>query len=298
MGKYDYLSDSDIMESVKSCGSRKKAAKALHIPYSSFKELWHARFDKPKSTPEKGEVFKVAAVSDTHIGSIYQQKTAFLDFMEECCIRDVRTLLFPGDVIDGLMGRPEHVHERFLHGIDPIFDYTCEFFDQWIDQFDYVYLQEGNHDATLGRRNYNFNLCHNLSKEYRNVIYSRNPDDLIASYQIDGKIKVILHHGSGNCSQNLVNRTRTATTRFINMRKDFDLLLCGHCHNKSSDYWLGKYAFSLGCFQAITPYLAQKPLIPLVEGGIISYSVDGNGEMTNVIYEPFNYDDRIKKDDY
>lgn len=217
--------------------------------------------------------------------------------MEECRRRDIRDLLIPGDITEGLMPRDGHPQQRFLDGIDEIHEYTNEVFDGFVDQFDSISVINGNHDESLNGRSYGFDVAYNLSKDYRNVYYNKEPDSLIARYRIPGGLYAVLHHGSGGCAQNLTTRTRNVSGKLFNYSSDWDLLVSGHCHSRSSDYWLGKYAFSVGAFQSMTPYLADKMLIPQVEGLILTYQVR-NGSMVNVVPEVISYDHCLKRRDY
>jgi predicted phosphodiesterase len=303
IGKYNLLTKADILDVYQAAKyNKKQAAKLLHMSGNDFKKLWEKKVDGVvnRSPDEYNKHYKIAAISDLHLGSNYQQLTSLFDFMEECQQRDITTLLIAGDICDGLMARANHVTDRFLHNIDDICEYTYEIFDRFIDQFKHVYIQEGNHDVTLKRHMAGFDLCRELERRYSNVVYIQNSSVSPPVYIIDGKIKAVLYHGSGNCNKGLVDRTRLITAKLSKQRLDYDLLIAGHCHGRSFDYWSGKYALSVGCWQAPTPNFEMNPKmsIPTIGGYIIDYQVNYHGDMYNVDPRFFGYNKKIRKSDY
>lgn len=277
MGKYDYLSDSDIMESVKSCGSRKKAAKALHIPYSSFKELWHARFDKPKSKINKNNVYKVGVISDLHYGSIYSCPEHVQTFVEHCSDEGVSQVLIAGDISDGIFMRKGQETEIFLHGVDEIISYIAETLPI-VDGIEY-YGITGNHCNSLVKH-CGVDLGFALAKERSDFHYLGYTRSRIT---LEGGVLGYLYHGSGSCTVNrsarLQKKVQQISEECINSKMPLpECYFLGHCHHNSVIYgYFGSLAVSLGCFQKTTPYLAEKGLIPDISGIILEYVADGQG---------------------
>lgn len=196
------------------------------------------------------------------------------------------------------MPREGHPQERFLHSIDDIFWYTSTVFDEFAKDFSSICIINGNHDDSLGRRTYGFDLAYNLSREFSNVRYSKEPDQPVAIYEIPGNLHAVLYHGTGGCAQNLTTRTRNVSNKICGYTQDWDLLLAGHCHGRSSDYYLGRYAYSPGCFQSMTPFLASKMLTPIVEGLILTYGVDDGRRIAAVKPETPPYSLKTLKWDY
>lgn len=268
----------------------------------TFARIWYdSGLPSPKNLPKNDiepEIYKVAACSDMHFGSKQQALTPFLSYIQEVLAQDIRTMVIPGDICEGLMPRQGHEQLRFLHSIDEIYNYIYNIFSEFADQLENIYLIQGNHDESLNRRAHGFNLCSNLARDFSSIHYNDDPAKIIDPVTLDGGIKAILYHGRGGCSKNLVSRSRNKLIDYMNYTKDIDFLFLGHCHRFSSDYWLGTHCFSLGCFQSTTHFLADMGKIPQVRGEIIQYQIDTHGTMRKVIDVPYCYDDQIKKDDF
>ena len=268
----------------------------------TFARIWYdTGLPSPKNLPKNDiepEIYKVAACSDMHFGSKQQALTPFLSYIQEVLAQDIRTMVIPGDICEGLMPRQGHEQLRFLHSIDEIYNYIYNIFSEFADQLENCYIIQGNHDESLNRRAHGFNLCSNLARDFASIQYDDDPAKIINPVVLDGGIKAILYHGRGGCSKNLVSRSRNKLIDYMNYTKDIDLLFLGHCHRFSSDYWLGTHCFSLGCFQSTTHFLADMGKIPQVRGEIIQYQIDTHGTMRKVIDVPYCYDDQIKKDDF
>ena len=279
-----------------------RCAVRLGMKRKAFSKIWYeAGLPSPKSIPKhdiEPEVYKIAACSDMHFGSKQQALTPFLTFIQEVLDQNVRTLVIPGDICEGLMPRQGHEQVRFLHSIDEIYNYVYNIFAEFADQFENVFVINGNHCESLNRRANGFNLCSNLARDFNSVQYDDDPAELINPVTLDGGIKAILYHGNGGCAKNLVSRSRSKLIDYMNYSTDLDLFLLGHCHRFSSDFWLGKYCFNLGCFQSTTHFLADMGKVPQIRGEIIQYQIDTHGTMRKVIDIPYCYDEQVKKDDW
>ncbi len=280
------VSPDKLFEAFKQSGSTKKAAKQLGMSPEEFMTAWN-KAGEVEIEPEK---YVIGVISDTHWCSHYSDIESYEAFMKVCKDREVPTLIHCGDISEGLMPRKGAVHDRFIHDIDSMLDYCVERFKPFVDQFDRVYVVQGNHDESLGSRCEGFDLCHNLGKEFSRMVYRKELAGKVEVYQLKGGLKTLIHHGWGNCSANLTNRTRGIVTRAITGHTDFDILFAGHCHSYSYDRYLGKHAYSVGAFQKITPFLATKPLMPMIEGYIFTYTMRPDGHLGTIVQETFNYD--------
>jgi predicted phosphodiesterase len=283
--KYNVTRES-LLEALHKTGSKRKAAKLLGMPKTTYQDYWNRMVDSDDEPDEH----LMAVASDTHWGSKYSDVDSFDDFISQCKARQVPTLIHCGDLVEGLMPRESASHERFLHDVDAIMDYCIERFNTFADDFDRIYIVMGNHDDSLGRRAQGFDLCYNLAKQFKRVVYKKDLDNHIDVYSLKGGLRTVLLHGYGNCSSNLTSRTRGMTARLMSAKVEFDVLFAGHCHSRSVDYYLGKNAYSCGAFQKLTPYLATKPLTPMLEGYIFKYTTLPDGSLEKIIQEVINYD--------
>ena len=291
-----------LLRLYKQLGTFDKCAVHLGMNRKTFSRIWYeADLPSPKHLPKddiEPEIYKVAACSDMHFGSNQQALTPFLSYIQEVLAQNIRTMVIPGDICEGLMPRQGHPQLRFLHSIDSITNYVDEVFSLFADDFTEIRIVCGNHDESLNRRADGFNICTHLSKTFSSVKYNDNPNELITPFPLDGGIKGVMYHGTGGCQKNLSNRSRSKTIDYLNSLQSWDCVMLGHCHRFHKDYWVGKHAFNLGCFQSTTHFLASKGLTPMVQGEIISYNIDKHGMMQNVLDVSYNYDDKLKNNDF
>jgi predicted phosphodiesterase len=295
---YILISKDDLLEAYRLHGTFDRAAVALGINRKSFSRYWYENELPDPSTimkeeHPKSETYTVAAISDMHWGSIYQNMDAFQSFIDEVKSRNIQTLLCCGDTVDGLLKRPNAENERFLHSIDDIMEYAIKYYPRG---FKNNILINGNHCASLDIKGDGFNFARNLCRARTDLKCVVNPSMLAEPIVVEGGAKMVLYHGAGACSGNLTTRTRSLVTKLVNHNVPFDIACAGHCHSSSSDYYLGKWAFSLDCFENMTPYLATKMLVPYIGGLILTYEVNEYGRVTKVIPENIRYDEVIPHD--
>lgn len=281
----------DLLRLYTRLGTFDACAVTLGINRKSFARHWYAN-DLPdpktiKKTISKSKTYQAAVISDMHWGSNYQNMDAFQSFIDEVKSRGIQTLLCAGDTVEGLIKRPNAENERFLHSIDDIMDYAVKYYPTG---FKNNILINGNHCSSLDTKGDGFNFAKNLCRSRPDLKCVTNPSQLAECITIDGGAKIILYHGAGSCSNNLTTRTRSLTAKLISHSVPFDIMCAGHCHSSSSDYFLGKWAFSLDCFEDMTPYLATKMLVPHIGGLILTYTVNENGRLTKVIAENVRYE--------
>lgn len=232
--------------------------------------------------------YQVAVISDLHFGSVYQALTPLRKFVEICHERGVETLLCAGDVIEGLMPRNGHKNERFIHTIDDFEEYCA---DNYPDGFRRSYFIAGNHDASLGRRLDGYDIGDNLVKDRPDLTYLKDDPSLPPVIEIDGGVYVQLFHGNGGCTYARTNRMMSRCNSMLGMKRQFDILISGHCHHSSFiPNHAGVTLVGMPAFQYVTPYLAGKGLISECGGLILSYTVE-KGRIKHMVPEFFFVDE-------
>lgn len=91
----------------------------------------------------RGDRVKVAVISDTHFGSIYQQPTLLRRFLAYARRQRVAAVLHCGDVTDGPFARHRNPHEVWLHTWTAQRDYAAEVLPELGVPY---YVISGNHD--------------------------------------------------------------------------------------------------------------------------------------------------------
>jgi len=149
MSKYDYLTYEDLYRAVKQCGSKRATARFLKIPWSSFCELWDRKVLGKVKGAESGEIHRIGIMSDTHIGSLYDQIDNVRDFVNKCEEMECEIILHSGDICDGIDMRPYHEYEIYLHTLDEIEEGIISSLPEIGIPY---YLITGNHDHSIFKK--------------------------------------------------------------------------------------------------------------------------------------------------
>jgi predicted phosphodiesterase len=91
----------------------------------------------------RGDRVKLAVVSDTHLGSKYQQITYLREFLAYARKQRVEAVIHAGDLSDGPFSRHKNPHEVWLHSWDAQVDYAVEALPDIGKPW---YVISGNHD--------------------------------------------------------------------------------------------------------------------------------------------------------
>ena len=277
-GKYSSITSEDLIAGYRAAGSKKGCAKLMHMPWSSFRDLWEKRIGDAKiEQVSKKATHKVGVISDLHYGSKYSCPEEVRDFVDHCVEEGVKTILIGGDISDGLQMRKGHANEVFLQGIDEIVEYVAAELPERAE-IEY-YAITGNHDNALVKL-CGVDLGMQIAKERADFHYMGYTK---SSVVIDGNVLAFLYHGAGNCTQNRTVRLQSKVQQTVESCITHKLpipevYLLGHCHHSSVVYgYYGSLAIGLASFQRQTPYLAEKGLMPDVGGIILEYVSDGVG---------------------
>jgi predicted phosphodiesterase len=203
-----------------------------------------------------GDVVKFGVVSDTHLGSKYQQLT-FLnqayDYFAEEGITDV---LHAGDLCAG-NGRiyRGQIYEMFVHGADEMLDYATKHYPKRDGITTHVIA--GNHDLSF------------LSSDGTDILKAlanRRPDmNYLGHYSATvqfGSLKVGLHHGEGGCSYARSYKLQKLVEQLAPENKPHAFFL-GHYHVAAGlEMYRNVFCRMMPCFEAQTPYLVRKGLYP------------------------------------
>jgi len=153
-----------LLRLYKQLGTFDKCAVHLGINRKAFSRIWYdTGLPSPKNLPKNDiepEIYKIAACSDMHFGSNQQALTPFLSYIQEVLAQDIRTMVIPGDICEGLMPRQGHDQLCFLHSIDDIYNYVYNIFSEFADQLENIYVICLSDDTEVyttkyGWKNYN-----------------------------------------------------------------------------------------------------------------------------------------------
>ncbi len=236
--------------------------------------------------------YKVGIVSDTHLGSRYQQLESLWKFYETCYNAGITTILHAGDISDGYKMYPGQEFELFEQGEKNQATYIINNYPS----FDGIttYFIGGNHDESFYKR-YGSDICYDISIQRPDLIYKSM---YLANFDIHG-INICLQHPDGSVAYaRSYKPQKLAFSQIENQSmKTPNVLAIGHYHCSCilPDY-AGIYAIQLPCFQAQTPsYMGKKGLNPDI-GGIILEFEEQDGKMISSKTQYIKY--QVKLDDY
>lgn len=237
-----------------------------------------------------GQRYKFGVVSDTHLGSRYQQLTHLHTFYSLCKKRGIDTVFHAGDLVDGFGVYRGQEFEIFVHGADAQTEYAASNYPKLKGVK--TILLSGNHDQSF-MKTAGYNVAKAVAQAREDITYVG--DDL-AFVNIDN-IRVALMHGRAGMSYAKSYRLQKIMETMPGGPDKPHFLFLGHYHNSNilSGY-RNMEGILMPCFQSQTPFEAALALSPTVAGLIVEVQVDGKG-LSRIVYEwiPFYVH---KKNDY
>lgn len=217
-----------------------------------------------------GSTYRFAVISCTQIGSKYQQMSHLHTFYKLCKRRGIDLVLHCGDLVDGAKVYRGQEYELFLHGADEQVDYTVENYPRISGIQTKVIL--GNHDESFWKTD-GFNVVKAICEKRTDMDYL---GDYLAFVHIDG-IKVGIMHGAGGVAYARSYKLQKIVEQFSPEVKPH-MLFVGHWHIQCHiPHYRNVEAFSMGAFQAQTPFLTRLGLSPDMGGLIVEFRTDDKG---------------------
>ena len=254
---------------------------------------------KPTGFEYFRKYYTIGIVSDTHIGSRYQQMTLLHDAYSLFDERKTDFNLHAGDLFDGMDMYRGQREELFKYDAGQQLSYAVQNYPKSTRQTK-TYLCGGQHDYSFYKAN-GYNILEHLHEQRSDIIYK-------GFYRADFKVKgvpISLMHPGGGVSYARSYRPQKIVENmvgFLLSAKDLEslkLLLMGHFHVPVHlPSYMGIDAITLPCFQAQTTYLTQKGLMPSIGCLIIKIAFDEHWNLTYIRPEFVNYDAHIRKEDF
>jgi predicted phosphodiesterase len=238
----------------------------------------------------KGPVFRIAVVSDTHLGSQYQQLTYLKAFYRYCKKIGIETVLHGGDLLEGDGKMYEgQLYEMFLHGTDNIVQYAIRNYPN-VRGIKTIVVG-GDHDYSH-YRNSGYDALKAISEKRKDIRYL----GMFGAYLNIANIRIYLCHGSGGVAYAVSYKMQKLIEQLAPESKP-NIVLRGHPHKPNYvPAYRNVEGVDLPCFQAQTPYMRKKGLFPVVGGVILEWTKDKDGLTSfKVQFIPFY---KIKEHDF
>lgn len=202
-----------------------------------------------------GEKVELGLISDTHLGSKYQQLAHLIRAYNYFKKRGIKDVLHGGDLCDGYRVYRGQEHEVFLHGADAQVDYAVEKYPRVGGITTHIIT--GNHDESFIKWD-GFDLVKAVCKERNDIRYI---DRLGGRLLING-LKIDLLHPGGSVPYARSYRGQKVVEQLASETKP-NILLIGHYHvTNVLPIYRNILTVNLFCFQSQTPYLKRKGLNP------------------------------------
>lgn len=197
-----------------------------------------------------GDTLRFAVMSDPHIGSKYFELPVFEAAVEKCLAEGISTVLVPGDLTEGMSGRPGHVYELDYIGYDAQKERAIELLKptglQWK-------ISDGNHDRwyikSVGAK-----IVKDVADACDNVEFLGH--DMANVYLDDVLIR--LAHGEDGSSYAISYRIQKFIEAMIQRGDPPDVAIFGHAHKEGKFSYMGVEGLSPGALQSTTPWMESK----------------------------------------
>lgn len=278
-----------------------EASRQVSIPQIPGKDF------KPTEFQYFKKFYRIGLVSDTHIGSKYQQMTLLYDAYKIFDERQVDFILHAGDVFDGVNMYRGHADELFLYDADQQLEYAVEHYphSKGIGRTVKTYLIGGQHDYSFIKQN-GYNIIKHLCEKRKDLVYR---GFYSAEFTIKG-LRIGLEHPGGGIAyalsyaiQKFIEDVGGYTlTRIRNKPEELKqlpaLIVFGHYHKMMLlPYYMGIDSVGMPCFQSRTKYLQQKRHHPDVGCAIVEIYLNRDNNLSATKTEFIIMNDRIMEQD-
>lgn len=215
------------------------------------------------SEPER---LRLGVVSDTHLGSTYEQLTSLRDFYRRAEDAGVDAFLHAGDLTQGTPKMHRGMeHEVHLHSCDGQVGYASYVYPKSTKR---TYMITGNHDDSWINES-GTNVVRLLSQLRDDIEYIGRD-----SCYIDiGGLKIYIAHPDGGQTYAKSYKAQKLVEA-IPEREEVRLAILGHYHTYGVFKIQNTQVVMQPCFQGQYPWLVRKGLYPTIGGHILDIRFD------------------------
>ena len=251
---------------------RKVAQEENKIHNIGLKDGWH----------------RAGIVSDTHLNSKYQQLTHLRDTYEIFEHEGVEFVLHAGDITAGKGMYKGQEYEVINLGADEQCDYIVNNYPKIPNVK--TKLIAGNHDLSY-YNSMGFDICKQVANRRDDIEYL---GQLGAYVEVAEGVYIYLLHPDSGQAYAVSYKPQKIAAGFMGGQKP-NIMIIGHYHQAEYLFERNIHIIQAGCFEAQTPYLKRKGIMPKVAAWIIEFKVDG-GSVTRFKQELITYFKTIDRD--
>jgi hypothetical protein len=227
----------------------------------------------------RGSEFKIALLSDTHMGHNKHDNQALHTFYQYAHSLGITDFYHAGDIVDGYYkNRDSSIYEQYAVGFDRQLEDVVNNYPQ-IDGVT-TYFITGNHDVTHVR-NGGANIGRAIAAQRDDLVYlGHNFAKIWLTEEVDLNL---IHPGDGS-AYSVSLRAQKIIDAAQGKRRS-KIMAIGHYHKMDWIYWKGIHAFTMPSFIHQTEFMETMNLKSYVGAYILTVKVDDNGELLTVIPE-------------
>jgi predicted phosphodiesterase len=216
----------------------------------------------------KAKRFRIGVISDTHLGSMFHQRTYMNEFCDAFVREGCEAILHAGDLVHGSSNMHKGMEfEVAIHGAHAQTAYAVENFPRTGLP---VYIIDGNHDLSF-LKDAGAYVVRDFADKRDDVTYLGSEG---AYFEIGGA-SIYLWHGGSSSYAKSYNLQKWAEA--VAPEEKPHVVLDGHLHFQCHVHHRGIECFQLPCLQAQTPFEKRKRLHPVVGALILDLWVSRNG---------------------
>lgn len=234
-------------------------------------------------------IIRFGVVSDTHLGSLWQQLIHLNRFYDLLQREGITTVYHPGDITEGVNMRQGHEYEVFVHGCDAQAQYVIDKYP--IRTGIVTKFITGNHDHS-GIKHAGHDIGPMIARSRSDMEYLGRAT---AKILITPKCTLQLNHPLDGSAYALSYAPQKTIDALMGGTKP-NILLNGHHHKAFYLFYRNIHTLESGTFQAQTPWMSGKRMAAMMGGWIVEAHVDDDGTITRFrpefvpIYEAIDND--------
>lgn len=220
-----------------------------------------------------GERIRFGVVSDTHLGSLYENlvglETAYKIFKDE----GIKDVYHCGDLIDGEKMYKGQEYEVRVHGKDAQARYL-------VDNYPYqrgvtTHFILGNHDLCYWKE-VGADVGKNIEEARKDLKYLGREEADVDLSNKKGKVRVRLVHPGGGTAYAISYAPQKYISSLTGGEKP-NVILMGHYHKSEYLFYRNVHLFQAGCIQKQTPFMRRKRTPAMTGFWIIDILPDKSG---------------------